>query len=254
MARDKKAVDQSGESALERSMNKKFFNRSTYLRDDKVIRLTKAKIRASILQSYGSRTIRWYSRIRFHIINIDFLDTLEQHLSQDAKVLDIGCGFGLFSLYYAICARERTVIGFDLSQRRIAEAQAVAGKLNVTNARFFCQDAADFRFSEHYDAVVTLDLLHHVSPEVAETLINQAYAALTPRGVLLIKDVDTRPLHKLYFTYMLDKIMMPTAPVHYRSALAWKNVIRQAGFKQALSYPLNDYLPYPHVLIVARKD
>jgi 2-polyprenyl-3-methyl-5-hydroxy-6-metoxy-1,4-benzoquinol methylase len=236
------------------SVNRKFFHRSTYLRDNKLIRQRKAEIRSAIINAYHSKIIRWYCKLRFHIINIDFLDTLEQHLSQDARVLDIGCGFGLFSLYYGISASDRKITGFDLSERRIKEAQGVARKLNVTNANFLCQDAADFTFTEQYDAVVTLDLLHHVSPDVAERLIFRAYDALSPGGVLLIKDVDTRPLYKVYFTYVLDKLMMPTAPVHYRSALAWKDVICQAGFTQVLSYPLNDYLPYPHVLIVARKS
>jgi 2-polyprenyl-3-methyl-5-hydroxy-6-metoxy-1,4-benzoquinol methylase len=234
-------------------MEKKFFNTSTYQYDESHIRREKQHRRTQIIQAYNNPIIRWYCRIRFHIINIDFLDTLEQHLSEAAKVLDIGCGFGLFALYYALNSPERTITGFDLSAPRIREAQLVARKLSLDNVHFFREDAANYQFSENFDVVVTLDLLHHVGADVAETLICQAYQALTPGGVLLVKDVNTAPRHKLYFTYLLDKLMMPRSPVHYRSALGWKALLQHAGFSQVLSYPLNDYLPYPHMLLVARK-
>ncbi len=233
--------------------NKVFFIHSTHEQDKLETRVEKSDLRRAIIRAYDNAIIRWYSRMRFHIINIDFLDTLEQHLSDNAKVLDIGCGFGLFTVYYAANASGRNVTGFDLSEPRIRQAQAVAKKLALTNVHFFCQDANTYEFSEEFDAVVTLDLLHHVSPETSEKLIRQAYQALRPNGVLIIKDIHTWPLHKLYFTYTLDKLMMPRSSVHYRSKTAWKRILSEAGFTKILSYPLNDYLPYPHVLMIAHK-
>ena len=234
-------------------IKKKFFVHSTYDLEGTEGRARKADLCRKIIQAYDSPLIRWYCRIRFHIINIDFLDTLEQHLTNNAKVLDIGCGFGLFALYYALNAPQRLITGFDLSKPRVDEANLVANKLGVQNVEFFCQDAQSYEFLQDFDVVVTLDLLHHVSSETAEKLIGQAYQALTPRGILIIKDVNTRPLHKLYFTYILDKLMMPRSSVHYRSTWAWKAALTKAGFEQVISYPLNDYLPYPHVLIIAHK-
>ena len=235
------------------SMEKKFLRSSTYQTNPAKLRQSKLDAQTRIINAYDNVLIRWYCRLRFRIINVDFLDTLEQHLSQDARVLDIGCGFGLFALYYAVNSPERKVVGFDLSKPRIEEANAVTKKLGLDNVTFFCQDAGDYQFDATFDAVVTLDLLHHVSAEVAERLIHQAYEALTPGGTLIVKDVNTRPLYKMYFTYVLDKLMMMRSPVHYRSDLAWKQIMLGAGFSEVYSYPLNDYLPYPHVLIVARK-
>ncbi|MBX3083103.1 MAG: class I SAM-dependent methyltransferase [Anaerolineae bacterium] len=234
-------------------MEKKFLRSSTYQINPADLRRRKLDAQRTIINAYHNALIRWYCRFRFHIINVDFLDTLEQHLAEDAHVLDIGCGFGLFALYYAIQSPARKVVGFDLSEPRIKEAQLVTQKLGLDNVTFFCQDAGEYRFNATFDAVVTLDLLHHVAAEVAERLIQQAYEALTPGGTLIVKDVNTRPVHKLYFTYALDKAMMPRSPVHYRSDLAWKQLMLSAGFAEVFSYPLNDYLPYPHMLIVARK-
>jgi 2-polyprenyl-3-methyl-5-hydroxy-6-metoxy-1,4-benzoquinol methylase len=44
------------------------------------------------------RTCRW---CRFLIIRKRFLDEIGQYLPADGTILDIGCGFGLFSLYCA---------------------------------------------------------------------------------------------------------------------------------------------------------
>jgi predicted methyltransferase len=101
--------------------------------------------------------------------------------------------------------------------------------------------------------VVTLDLLHHIPADVAEVLIRQVYEALAPGGIFLIKDVDTRPLHKLLFTYLLDVAMMPRLSVHYRDAASWRALLQKAGFAKVWHYPLRDYLPYPHMLLVAQK-
>jgi len=43
-------------------------------------------------------------------------------------VLDIGCGFGLFSLYYAATGRQRFLRGIDLDARRIAIARRAAAR------------------------------------------------------------------------------------------------------------------------------
>ena len=233
---------------------KSFFGRSTYELDAGEVRRKKRTIRNLIIRAYRNPITRWYCRIRFQIMNIDFLDTLEQHLGEADRILDIGCGFGLFALYYASSGPARQVSGFDISSTRIAEAQQVAQKLNLSNTAFFCQDAATYQFSESFDVVVTLDLLHHVSPGVAEQLISQAYQALNSNGILIIKDINTTPAHKLYFTYAVDMAMTPRWPVHYRSTRAWQAVLMQAGFKQVFAYPLNDFLPYPHVLLVAYKS
>lgn len=235
-------------------MNRRFVRTSSYEQDAHEIWQRKSAIREQIVAAYNNPVIRWYSRIRFHIINVNFLETLEQHLAPTARVLDIGCGFGLFAMYYALNAPDRHITGFDLSEPRIREATQVAARLGLINVQFSRQDATAYQFTAQFDAVITLDLLHHVGPEVAERLIQQSYQALTPGGMLLIKDVNTSPLHKLYFTYVLDKLMMPRSHVHYRSALAWKAVIEHAGFTNVWWYPLNDYLPYPHVLIVAQKS
>ena len=48
--------------------------------------------------------------------------------------------------------------------------------------------------------------------------VEQLFKALAIGGRLIIKDVDTRPAYKRWFTHALDRLMDPTTPVRYWSA------------------------------------
>jgi hypothetical protein len=65
-----------------------------------------------------------------------------------------------------------------------------------------------------------------------------------------VKDVDTRPAAKRWFTWLLDKGMAPRAPVDYWSADDLQAALETAGFR-VRRHLMVDLLPYPHVLYVA---
>jgi hypothetical protein len=71
--------------------------------------------------------------------------------------------------------------------------------------------------------------------------------------VLLIKDVDTEPAWKRWFTRTLDFAMSPTSPVHYWSAGHLGELLERSGFT-VRQQSLADSLPYPHVLFIARRE
>ena len=55
-------------------------------------------IKKRIIGSYRNLIIRTYCYIRFLIMNMRILEEIEQYLPKTGRVLDVGCGFGLFSL------------------------------------------------------------------------------------------------------------------------------------------------------------
>src|SRR5256886_17521034 len=70
------------------------------------------------------------------------------YLPPSGEVLDLGCGFGLFSLYYASIAPGRFVRGLDLNGRRIAMARHAAARLAIANVAYRQGDARDVGRSE----------------------------------------------------------------------------------------------------------
>lgn len=203
----------------------------------------------NIIRAYDDPVIRLYCWGRFGILRQRFLDEIGQYLPPSGEVLDIGCGFGLFSLYYAAAAPGRLMRGLDVNARRIAVARRAAARLGIENVTYAVGDARDFKADGEVAAAYMLDIVHHVPPETVPPLLRQLRRALAPGGRLLVKDVDTRPAPKRWFTWVLDKAMAPTAPVHYWSAEDLTDLLEATGF-DVYRHVMVDILPYPHILYI----
>jgi SAM-dependent methyltransferase len=202
-----------------------------------------------IIRAYDDPIIRAYCWGRFGILRQRFLDEIGQYLPGEGVVLDIGCGFGLFSLYYAATGPRRFVRGLDSNGRRIGVARRAAGRLGLGNAVYETGDARDFKGDSEVSAAYMLDIVHHVPPASVPPLLRALRRCLPPGGRLLVKDVDDHPVHKRWFTWVLDKAMAPTAPIHYWSTDALARALDEAGFG-VHRHLMVDWLPYPHVLYV----
>jgi cyclopropane fatty-acyl-phospholipid synthase-like methyltransferase len=206
----------------------------------------------SVIRAYDDWIVRSYCWGRFWILRQRFLDEIGQYLPAQGRVLDIGCGFGLFSLYYASVRPGLRIEGIDRSASRIAMARRAARRLGLDNVQYEVGDARDFRGGESFDAAYMLDIVHHVPEETVRPLLEQLAKALPARGLLLIKDVDTRPAYKRWFTHVLDRLMDPRSPVRYWSVEELEGLLGEVGFR-VRRHLMVDFLPYPHVLYVCER-
>jgi len=205
-----------------------------------------------IVAAYDDPVVRAYCWARFTIIRQRFLDEIGQYLPSAGAVLDIGCGFGLFSLYYAATGPARLLRGVDLNPRRIALARRAAARLGLENVAYAETDARDFKGDSEVAAAYMLDIVHHVPPASVPPLLRQLHRAVMPGGTLLVKDVDTRPAPKRWFTWTLDKMMDPRAPVRYWPADELSAALETVGFT-VRRHLMVDVLPYPHILYVCTR-
>ncbi|HEU4367549.1 MAG TPA: class I SAM-dependent methyltransferase [Methylomirabilota bacterium] len=202
-----------------------------------------------IIRAYDDPVVRAYCWVRFGILRQRFLDEIGQYLPDEGPVLDIGCGFGLFSLYYAATERRRFVRGLDVDGARLALARRAAARLGLDNVAYECGDARDFKGDVEVSAAYMLDIVHHVPAASVPPLLRALRRGLAPGGVLLVKDVDTQPAPKRWFTWALDKAMAPRTPVRYWSAEALTRALVAAGFV-VRRHLMVDWMPYPHILYV----
>ena len=212
----------------------------------------RADIIRRIIAAYDDPVVRAYCWARFWILRQRFLDEIGQYLPESGPVLDIGCGFGLFSLYYAATGPGRFIRGLDVSARRIALARRAAARLGFDNVAYEEADARAFKGDGEVAAAYMLDIVHHIPPETVPPLLSRLHACLSPGGVLLVKDVDTRPAPKRWFTWALDRLMSPRTPVRYWSGEELASALRAAGF-ETRRHAMLDFLPYPHVLYIGAK-
>jgi 2-polyprenyl-3-methyl-5-hydroxy-6-metoxy-1,4-benzoquinol methylase len=107
------------------------------------------------------------------------------------RVLEVGCGHGLFSTYLALRSPGLHVHGVDIDADKIGVARASASRAGKR---------LDFAVGEPgsvpdgpWDAVVLVDVLYLLDEGAQRELLESCAAALAPGGVLVVKDMATRP-------------------------------------------------------------
>jgi len=205
-----------------------------------------------IIANQKSWIVRLYARIRFLILRQTFLQEIGQYLPREGRILDLGCGFGLFSLYFALDAPTRDLTGVDLDSERIEAATQCAARLGVDNVHYTASNVLDWRGTEPFDAVFMLDLIHHLPKEQVAGFLERVAQLIAPDGVLLLKDVSNRPYYKMIFTLLLDRMMVGSEPIHYWDPAELCALVEGLGFS-VKRHTINDFLPYPHILYVCTR-
>jgi len=211
------------------------------------------RIKRQIIHAYDPALVRWYCTIRFLIINMRILEEIEQYIPANGTTLDIGCGFGLFSLFFALSDERRTIVGFDLNARRVELATKAAKTFGVQDrVTFQHSNVLDYQFDRRLQAAVCLDLLHHIPADAVDPILDKIASSLEPGGVLIVKDIDASLTLKTAFTWLLDKVMDPRTPVNYATQAEMTARLKRHGFT-VYSHQMVDILPYPHVIFICRK-
>ena len=173
--------------------------------------------KAQVIRAYSSWLIKTYCTIRFRIINIRILEEIGQYLPLNGRILDVGCGFGLFTLFYALLSPGRRFVSLDVNNNRIELARTASSLLDVSTRISFENRQAETLTDQFVscDAAYMLDLIHHIPKESHRPLIEIVYKHLSPKGVLILKDIATRPRYKVAFAWILDMLMSPGQPPGY---------------------------------------
>lgn len=223
------------------------------------------EIMPRVVAAYHSPLERAYCRVRFIILRERFTREIAQYLPAEGRILELGCGFGLFTLLFAHLRPGATFTACDLNPRRIEMARRAAKLLGITNALFFCRDVADLDLSaggthaeDHeiaagpFQAGYMMDLVHHLSPNDGRALIGRIHASMDAGSVFVLKDVDSRPVLKRLFTRTLDFLVSPRDAVRYWPEAEMRETLTRAGWRVA-SHAMVDFLPYPHQIYICRK-
>jgi len=196
---------------------------------------------------------RAYANIRFSILRPKLLSVMDLLLPDEGRILDIGCGFGLFAAYFGQTQTGRRIVGVDPNARRVEMARKVCSHLGLDGHEFMAGDARDVPLAGGFSGAYVLDVMHHIPAADQLPLLERLRDLLAPRGVLVVKDITTEPRFGLEFTRLLDRVMVGwEEPLAYRHHREWGEMLTSLGFHVRM-VRVPDVLPYPHVVIAATK-
>lgn len=154
----------------------------------------------------ADRRGRFHTRARWWSAPFAELE-LEVPLAGD--ILEVGCGHGVFTTYLAITSTARRVVGIDIDADKIAQAAAVTSQLAPGEAhlRFEALPSGTVpRIDGGWRAIVFADVLYLLGRDRRRALLAECVDALAPGGLLVIKEVDTRPFVKAKLAYLQELI------------------------------------------------
>lgn len=166
------------------------------------------------------------------------------------KILDLGCGMGDASLYFA--SRGAKVSSIDISPQMIGLVKKLAkeqGYLKNINAKVMVAENLEFP-SSYFDYVFGNGILHHVERDAA---LKEVYRVLRPGGIAtFIEPLAHNPIINIY-RKVAEKVRTPTEePIKYSQL----DKLTQARFKKAFhkEFHLMTLLIFIWFFVVERVD
>lgn len=183
-----------------------------------------------------------------------------------ARILDLGCGQGMVEVLLA-ASREagadwpgawppapapRELRGIDRSARDVERAAAACNGY----ACFVHGDIRSAPFAAA-DAIVILDVLHYIDRPSQDAVLERAWSALAPGGLLLLRVVDGVPSLRLRITVAIDRWSLRLrggrpGTYHCRPLAEWMRRLEAIGWRIE-PRPMSEGTPFANVLLVARR-
>lgn len=148
-----------------------------------------AAYRGAALVDRAHVWVRWHS--------CPFAD-VAAHVPPEGRLLDVGCGHGLFAILLALTGAGRDVTATDVDPDKLVVAAAAAEKAGVHIAFEAARGGA--LPPGPWDTITVVDVLYLIGHDAAHGLLRETAAALAPGGTLVIKEVQPRPRWKYLLT------------------------------------------------------
>lgn len=172
------------------------------------------------------------------------------------RILDIGCGHGLLSLYMTLTSTQRTVVGIDVDGDKLAAARDAAAGAGL-EASFEVVAGAELPAGP-WAGIAIVDVLYLLAAADQLALLRRCAELVSPGGTLVVKEMALAPRWKATWNRVQEtasvKLLGITegeeltflAPAEMAAAMA-------AGGVTVADRPIHRGYPHPHHLLVGSK-
>lgn len=181
-------------------------------------------------------------------------EKIEKYVPKEGKILDVGCGHGVFSEMLAQKSSQREVLGIDPSSHKVRLAKS---KLkNIPNIKFRTAYLADIQGK--FDCIVIIDVLYLLPDNEKVEILSRCKKLLKKNGVLILKEVDKTSSPMFFITYLEENIMVKLLKytysdkreLYFLNSQNYLKLFKNLGFKNIIWKSIPGIIPYPHMLFV----
>lgn len=143
------------------------------------------------------------------------------------RILDAGCGRGVFSYEMAKKFPTAEITGADIDEEQLTVNQEIATGSGLNNLTFTTADISNLPFENEFDVVLSVDNLEHIEND--ESAIDCIYKALKPGGQLVL---HVPGLMRRWFFFKFTENF--DVPGHFRPGYTQEQIVQKLtklGFK-----------------------
>jgi hypothetical protein len=101
-----------------------------------------------------------------------------------------------------------TLVEWD--ETKVAVARALLAERASPSVTFMHTDVRSWRPDREFGAVLLIDVLHYLSREAQLDVLARAAAAVSPGGLLCIRDMDSDRRHMVQLTKFFERVCLRT--------------------------------------------
>jgi 2-polyprenyl-3-methyl-5-hydroxy-6-metoxy-1,4-benzoquinol methylase len=177
---------------------------------------------------------------------------LVRQVPAGSRVLDIGCGSGLFLGLLSSGGRIQSGLGFDASRSAISLAARMAERLPGTAISFRQIDVSEAWPDGTFDVVSLIDVMHHIPSTEREHALRLISDRVRPGGIFLYKDMVDQPIWRALANQAHD-LVIARQLIKYEPVERVEDLCKTLGLEMIVQMNFN-MLWYGHELRVFRRS
>jgi len=193
--------------------------------------------------------VRLFTRVRFVLGR---LSRVAREVPSSGRILDLGCGHGLFTNLLALESPSRSILGIEPSVTKLAVARRSSH--GIPNVRYL-EGRIDVVSEKGFRAITILDVLYLLPDEQKLAVLQRCRELLADDGVLILKTNDTHPRWKYGVVRLEEQLAVRVigftygGEIHFRGVSEYLSLLKTAGFETQVER-IDGWLPVPHRLFI----
>lgn len=180
---------------------------------------------------------------------------VETFFPKKGKMVDLGCGNGLFSNILKLKSSAREIIGFDFDSKKIEIAkrtQKLRSKIEFQKGNIVEMDYPKA------DLFALIDVLYLIPFDYQEIILKKCCSSLDRGRILIIKEMDTQPSWKYKWNLIQETLAVKIIGLtlgekfYFRSRDEYLKILTELGFK-VNPIKIDQGYWYPHILYICEK-